>query len=49
MKYLYATQAKTAATTMRRTNGHLLFVMVKRLLLGVAEAPLFERHALSHL
>jgi hypothetical protein len=33
MKYLYATQAKMAATTMRR----MVLAMVKRLPLGVAE------------
>jgi|JRHI01.1.fsa_nt_gi hypothetical protein len=32
MKYLYATQAKMAATTMKR----MVLAMVKRLLVGVA-------------
>jgi hypothetical protein len=44
MKYLYATQAKMAATTIRR----MVLAMVKTLLLGVAELPLV-RDALSHL
>jgi len=38
VKYAYAAQAKMAATTMRR----MVLAMVKRLLLGVAELPLFE-------
>jgi hypothetical protein len=38
VKYAYAAQATTAATTTRR----MVLAMVKRLLLGVAEFPLFE-------
>jgi hypothetical protein len=38
VKYVYAAQAKTAATTMRR----MVLAMVERLLLGVAELPAFE-------
>ena len=38
VKYVYAAQAKTAATTMRR----MVLAMVERLQLAVAELPLFE-------
>jgi site-specific recombinase XerD len=44
MKYLYATQAMMAATTMKR-----MVLMVGTLLLGVSKVPLFGRYARSHL
>jgi len=43
VKYAYAAQATTAATTTRR----MVLAMVERLLLGVAQLPLFD--APSHL